>query len=85
MAKLIWDNIAYNLEDALDELQKLDKRMLSGDMPDEVEFQISMEHIYHHLNFAWNTRFFSIENHANMTKEQFIQWGKCPEDLKLYD
>jgi hypothetical protein len=85
MAKLIWDNIAYNLEDALDELQKLDKRISSGDMPDEVEIQFAMEHIYHHLNFAWNTRHDSIENHAGMSKEQFIQWGKFPEDLKLYD
>jgi len=81
MSELIWENITYNLEDALVELLKLDKRISSGDMPDEVEFQIAMQHIFHHLNFAWNTRHESIEKHAEMTKEQFNQWGKFPEDL----
>ena len=81
MSELIWENITYNLEDALDELQKLDKRISSGDMPDEVEFQITMQHIFHHLNFAWNTRLVSIEKHTGMTEEQFIKWGRFPEDL----
>ena len=52
MPKLILENIAYNLEDALEELQKLDKRISLGDIPDEVEFQIIMQHIYHHLDFV---------------------------------
>ena len=78
MAELTWENISYNLEDALEELQKLDKIISSGDLPDEVEFRIAMQHIYHHLNFAWNTRHEPI---ANVTKEQFDQWGKFPSDL----
>jgi len=81
MSELIWENITYNLEDTLSELQKLNKRISSGDMPDEVEFQIAMQHIYHHLNFAWNTRMESIQKRADMTEEQFHQWGKFPEDL----
>lgn len=50
-------------------------------MPDEAEFQIAIQHIYHHLNFAWNTRRESIGKYADMTEEQFNQWGEFPEDL----
>ncbi len=85
MRKLVWENIAYNLQDALDELQKLDNLISSGNLPDESEFQVAMEHIYHHLNFAWNARHNSIENDNNLTKDQFRQWAKFPEDLNLYE
>ena len=81
MSELTWENIAYNLEDALEELQKLNDRLLSNNLPDDVEFQIAMQHIYHHLNFAWNTRNKSIEETAELTKEKFDLWGKFPEDL----
>ena len=81
MVELTSENITHNLEDALDGLQKLNQRISSGEITDEVEFQIAMQHIYHHLNFAWNTRRESIEKYVGMTEEQFNQWGKFPEDL----
>jgi hypothetical protein len=81
MAELTWENITGNIKDALKEMQKLDRQISSGDMPDEVEFQIAMQHIYHHLNFAWNIRHEPIENYVGMTKDQFNLWGKFPEDL----
>jgi hypothetical protein len=83
MTKLIWENISYNLEDALEELQKLDGLISSGNMPDEIEFQIAMQHIYHHLNFAWNTRHDPIENYTDLTQDQFVKKGWFPEDLEL--
>jgi len=83
MTKLIWEDISYNLEDVLEELQKLDSLISSGNMPDEIEFQIAMQHIYHHLNFAWNTRYDPIENHIDLTQEQFVKRGRFPEDLEL--
>lgn len=83
MTKLIWENISYNLEDALEELQKLDSLISSGNRPDAIEFQIAMQHIYHHLNFAWNTRYDPIENYTNLTQEQFIKRGRFPQDLEL--
>ncbi len=78
MAELTWENITYNLEDALEELQRLYGSISPNDQPDEIEFRIAMQHIYHHLNFAWNTRHIPI---AEMTKEQFDEWGKFPTDL----
>jgi hypothetical protein len=83
MSELTWENIVYNLEDALEELQKLDKQIASGNMQDEVEFQIAMQHIYHHLNFAWNTRHESIQNYADMMKEKLNQWGEFPNAFEL--
>ena len=83
MDELTWENISCNLEDALEELKRLNERALLGDMPDEVEFRIAMQHIYHHLNFAWNTRHESVQNYAGMMNEEFKQWGKFPKDLEL--
>ena len=83
MSELTWENIVYNLEDALEELQRLNASISSSNTPDEVEFRIAMQHIYHHLNFAWNTRHESVENYAGTMKEKFDQWGKFPEDLEL--
>ena len=83
MAELTWENIAYDLEDALEELKRLTKSISSGNRPDEVEIQIAMQHIYHHLNFAWNTRYESIQNYADIMDEKFVQLGKFPQDLEL--
>ncbi len=78
MAELTWENIAYNLEDALEELQRLNESISPDNKPDEFEFRVAMLHIYHHLNFAWNTRHEPI---AGLTEEQFNEWGKFPTDL----
>src|SRR4026208_1182944 len=83
MVELTSENITHNLEDALDGLQKLNQRISSGKITDEIEFQIAMQHIYHHLNFAWNTRYDPIENHIDLTQEQFVKRGRFPEDLEL--
>ena len=72
MAELTWENIAYDIEDALEELKRLNDSISSGSRPDEVEFRIAMQHIYHHLNFAWNTRYESIQG------ENFHKiWNYC--------
>jgi hypothetical protein len=82
MSKLTWENITSNLEDALEELKSLDSQLLSGEMPDEVELRIALQHIYHHINFAWNTRHISPDAYANLTRENFDLWGKFPEDIE---
>ena len=85
MAELIWENIAYDLEDALEELKRLTKIISSSNRPDEVEFQIAMQHIYHHLNFAWNTGYEAIQNYADMRKEKFVQWENPHKIWNCFD
>jgi hypothetical protein len=67
--------IAINLAEALEELARLTLYASAGGLKEE-DFQIRLLHAYHHLNFAWNTRFVPDSGHRNMTKRQFHRWGR---------
>lgn len=83
MAEITWANIIYDLEDALEELKRLNETIATGNFPDEVEFKIAMRHIYYHLNFAWNARHVPIENINDTIKEKSDQLEKFPTDLEI--
>jgi hypothetical protein len=72
--------IRYDLADCAEELQKLishiDDRTL-----EESEFQIGMQHAFHHLNFAWNARHWPLKRYRMCTQRDFNQAGRFPRDL----
>ena len=70
--------LSSNLNEALEELQKLNKKISFNKIPREIEIEISLRHAYHHLNTAWNARRESIEKYKNMTKSNFEKWGRFP-------
>ncbi len=82
-ARINWEIVSSNLAEAKEELDEL----VAGKAPEgttrDVWFQIALQHIYHHLNFAWNVRHESTEKYANLTDEDFERWGRFPEDLKF--
>lgn len=51
---------------------------------DEIDFEIKMEHAYHHLNFAWNIRHIAAKRASECAAEDFNQWSKYPEELEIY-
>jgi hypothetical protein len=51
----------------------------------EEEFQIGLEHAYHHLNFAWNIRHISMEDYRNLSDKQFNEWSKFPVGIEPYN
>jgi hypothetical protein len=81
---LSWPIIASNITEAREELENIERRIASGDF-DEVEFQIAMQHAFHHLNFAWNVRKQPIERYAGLSQADFDQWGSFPTDLAFDD
>jgi hypothetical protein len=42
-----------------------------------------MQHIYHHLNTAWNSRDASASQVSELTKAQFNKWSQLPADLPM--
>jgi hypothetical protein len=74
-------NISSNLEEAIDELQKLLGKANDGTLQEE-EFQVGLLHAYHHLNFAWNTRRISKSEYSQQMRPRFEQWGKYPPDIE---
>jgi hypothetical protein len=83
MPRLNWDIIGPNIADAREELQRIEACIQSGKRMSEVEFQILMQHIYHHLNFAWNARHWTTKRYAQLTGKDFKVGGRLPEDLEF--
>ena len=81
MNKLNWEIISSNIQEAKEEIEKLENEIASSEKPEEVELELSLRHAYHHLNFAWNIRNFETEKYANLTDSDFNKWGKFPKGL----
>jgi len=79
---LNWTIILYNIREAREQLEEIEARVKTGEKVDEIEFQIMIEHAYHHLNFAWNVRHASTRKYANLTDEDFDLWSKFPKEIK---
>jgi hypothetical protein len=85
MENLNWGIIGPNVADAREELQSIEARIRAGEPIDEEEFQIAMQHAFHHLNFAWNARHWPIERYANLSDTDFKAGGRFPVDLEFKD
>jgi len=83
MPLMPWEAIVSNIAEAREQLQEIESRIAAGDPPDDVEFQIMMQHAYHHLNFAWNMRNHPLERYAKLSDEDFNSWGRFPNDLEF--
>ena len=74
-------NIAGNLSEAIAELARITQSATSQTLKEE-QLQIQLLHAYHHLNFAWNTRFLPMSAYGRMTNRQFKQWGRYPSRIE---
>ena len=88
---MIWDIILSNLIEASVELEELRDRILACLKPDaeearrdfiEFSFFVSMEHAYHHVNFAWNCRHQDRERAIQCAREDYKSWEKFPLEFK---
>ena len=43
-------------------------------------FEVTMEHVYHHVNYAWNCRHAGAERAAHCAMRDFNRWEKFPKD-----
>ncbi len=84
MKNLNWKNIKDNVVEAREELQEIENQIASKNRPSEGELQISIEHAYHHINFAWNSRHMTSKRYTKMSDEDFNLCGKFPKDIEIY-
>ena len=64
------------LQDTILKIQK-QKNVLDENIIED-EFEINLQHVYHHLNIAWNARHASIQKYTNMKDADFNEWSKYP-------
>ncbi len=81
--QLNWDVVTSNLSEALEELQRLADVATDQQARNEVELQFRIEHVYHHLNVAWNARHATHQNYNQLTQDDFNLWGRFPTDVDL--
>ncbi len=84
MAKLNWTIIGYNVTEAREQLQALEKEINDGEGPTEEAFQVMLEHALHRLAFAWNVRRVSTKRYAKLSNEEFNEWSKFPAELEPF-
>ena len=74
--------VLFHQGEALVELQKVTSALESGPVSEE-EFEIAIEHAYHHLNTAWNSRSITDDQAKEHTDSDFVNWRRFPKDLNL--
>lgn len=74
--------VLFHLTEALEELQKLTSTLASEAVSSE-EFEIAIEHVYHHVNTAWNSRSISDEEAREHSDSDFVNWRQFPKGLNL--
>ena len=73
--------ILFHLKEALDQIENTIKGIENEPEYGETDFSIEMNHLYHHLNTAWNSRN-SSENETNEDSEKFFKkWRQFPIDM----
>ena len=82
--RMNWKIIASNLREALAQLEEVQTRIDKRDYPAEGELQVLLEHVYHHINCAWNIRRIKTKDYANLTEDDFNQWGKFPKEMEAF-
>ncbi|HRH46028.1 MAG TPA: hypothetical protein PKY82_30575 [Pyrinomonadaceae bacterium] len=75
--------ILYNIQEAREQLEEIEK-LLNDENLSEVDFQIKLEHAYHHLNFAWNIRRAKTEKYQKLSNKNFNKWSKFPKEIKPF-
>jgi hypothetical protein len=79
------DAVLQNISEALEELERIETILKAAKTVNQIEFQINMQHAFHHLNFAWNARHWTKRRYASFSRADFESAGSFPTDLAFSD
>jgi hypothetical protein len=71
----------FHLKEAFEQLQETLSSF--SIKTDDVELELEMEHLYHHLNTAWNARNATEQETTECNKNNFNKWRQFPKDIDL--
>ena len=79
------DWVLFHLTEAQEELTRTIQEI--RDTPDYGigEFLPAVQHLYHHLNTAWNARDASEVEAGKVTEQNFRRWSAFPADLVMFE
>ena len=76
------DHALFNLAEAKEAIEQLMAEMRSDPNYGYGSYFVDMQHIYWHINSAWNSREFD-SSESELTHEQYESFIKFPTDLEL--
>jgi hypothetical protein len=79
------DWVLFHLKEAHEELTRTIQEVRDKPDYDYGEFFPAMQHLYHHLNTAWNAREASESELAQVTDANFKRWSSFPADLLMFE
>lgn len=79
------DWILFHLREAHEELTRLLEDIGATPDYDIGEFMVAMQHLYHHLNTAWNARDASPDEVGHLNDADFRRWSRFPRDLPMFE
>lgn len=74
--------ITYNFQEIQEEVEVILRDMKAGGMTED-KFRKSVQHIYHHLNTAWNGRNAPGDALDVPHSELLKKWEKFPTDMRV--
>ena len=75
------DYLLFNLEEAKEAIDQLISDINNDPDYDVGNYIVDMQHIYSHINSAWNGKDFD-SNHEELTDELYQKFTKFPDDLE---
>lgn len=73
----------FHLREALEELTRTVEEMELNPEFGAGEFSVAMEHLYHHLNTAWNARAATQAEATVCSEENYQRWRQFPKDISF--
>ena len=75
--------IIYNLKEALGQLNSTISNIELDQNYEFGEYIVDMQHLYHHINTAWNARESTIEESNSCSEQDFDKWRQFPSDIYM--
>tara|TARA_B100000768_G_scaffold179125_1_gene196169 strand:- start:1367 stop:1630 length:264 start_codon:yes stop_codon:yes gene_type:complete len=81
--KMNSDYTLFHLEEAMQEIQNTIQEIQNGTASNEPHLHVNFEHLYHHINTAWNSRSATPQEANDCSEKNFEKWRQFPQDLDL--
>jgi hypothetical protein len=75
--------ILYNLKESLIQLEETIKELENNSDYEYGEFSVDMNHLYHHINTAWNSKYSTEKESKECSENNFRIWRKFPTDIEM--
>jgi hypothetical protein len=77
------DYMLYNLREALEQLTSTIDELETDEDYGKEAYLVEMQHLYHHINTAWNARDSTKKESMECSESSFEKWRQFPPDIYM--